>query len=133
MNLLLDFIEVEFGLRPVESPGESIVFLPQFVAIVGVALERTSIWISLYGAAHQFDGNDTVAGQYPTWRKFHVQNRRPDIARAKTLILRACENYKRDQPVSDWDEMIRFAEQRWIDNRNAEERRDRMRRLIEEL
>src|SRR4051812_13982067 len=74
MNLLLDFIETEFGLLPVESPGWSIVILPQFVAIVGTAIWETSIWVSLYGKKHQFDGSDTSPGKYPSWRNFQVQN-----------------------------------------------------------
>jgi hypothetical protein len=49
MNLLLDFVEIEFELLPVESPGESITFIPPFVALVGAALWDTSIWVSLYG------------------------------------------------------------------------------------
>src|SRR5438552_18057457 len=69
MNLLLDFIETEFGLLPVESPGESIVFLPSFVALVGTSLCDTSVWVSLYGQANQFDGNDTENGKYPDWRR----------------------------------------------------------------
>ena len=46
MNLLLDFIETEFGLLPVESPGWSITFLPPLAAVVGTALWDTSIWVS---------------------------------------------------------------------------------------
>ena len=133
MNLLLDFIETKFGLQPVESPGESITFLPSFVAIVGVALWDTSIWVSLYGEEHQFDGNDTVAGQFPTWRKFHVQNRHPDITRAKYLIQQACENYTRSQRNPNWDDMVRDAEERWLENRNAELRRARRQQLWDDL
>ena len=122
MNLLLDFIEAEFGLLPVESPGWSITFLPPFVAIVGTALWDTSIWVSLYGKEHQFDGNDTVIGRYPNWRNFHVQNRDQDIARAKKLIEQACENYKHDHPNPNWNEMVRDAEERWLKKRRQEQR-----------
>jgi hypothetical protein len=86
-----------FGKRcrlPVESPGESITFIPPFVALVGTALWDTSIWVSLFGEEHEFDGHDTVIGKFPHWRRFHVQNRSEDIVRAKQLIQRACENYK---------------------------------------
>jgi hypothetical protein len=64
----------------------------------------------LYGEEQDFDGNDTVAGQFPSWRKFHVQNRDEDIATAKTLIRKACENYKRSQGYQNWDDMLRDAE-----------------------
>lgn len=69
MNLLLDFIETEFGLLPVESPGWSITFLPPLAAVVGTALWDTSIWVSPYSEEHEFDGDDTVVGQFQHWRK----------------------------------------------------------------
>ena len=133
MNLLLDFIETEFGLLPVESPGESIVFIPPFVAIVGTALWDTSIWVSLYGEEQDFDGNDTVAGQFPSWRKFQVQNRDEDIARAKTLIRKACENYKRTQGNRNWNDMLREAEERWLENRRQELVRARREQILRDL
>lgn len=130
MNLLLDFIEMKFGLLPVESPGESITILPPFVALVGTALWDTSIWVSLYGEGHDFDGNDTVIGKFPSWRRFHVQNRDSDIVRAKNLIQQACENYKRSQGCPHWDDMVRGAEERWLDNRAQEVRRARRQQLL---
>ena len=133
MSLLLDFIEEEFGLVPVESPGESITFLPPFVAIVGAALWDTSIWVSLYGQEHEFTANDTVRGQFPDWRKFHVQNRAEDTARAKELIKQACANYKRSQGNGDWDELVRSAEERWLEKRAQELRRARIQLRIQLL
>lgn len=133
MNLLLDFIEAEFGVQPVESPGESITFIPPFVAVVGTALWDTSIWVSLYGEEHDFDGNDTVPGQFPSWRKFHVQNRSDDIARAKTLIRKACDNYKRSQEYADWADMVQAAEERWLENRNQELIRAKVQELLRGL
>jgi hypothetical protein len=133
MNLLLDFIETEFGLLPVESPGESIIILPSFVALVGVALWDTSVWVSLYGEQNDFDGNDTVIGQFPNWRKFHVQNRDNDIMRAKNLIQQACENYRRSQGYRHWDDMVRDAEERWLDNREQEKTSARRQQLLRDL
>ena len=133
MNLLLDFIELEFGLLPVESPGESITFLPPFVAVVGTALWDTSVWVSLYGEEHEFDGNDTATGKFPGWRRFQVQNRGKDIARAKTLIQKACENYTRNQRNPDWDEMVRDAEERWLEARRRELSRANYKKAIREL
>ena len=133
MNLLLDFIETEFGLLPVESPGESIVFLPSFVAIVGTSLWDTSVWVSLYGQANQFDGNDTETGKFQDWRRFHVQNRSSDIARAKTLIQQACENYKRNQGHPNWDELVRNAEERWLERRRQELMQARTQQLLRDL
>lgn len=133
MNLLLDFIEAEFGLLPVESPGESITFLPSFVAIVGVALRDTSIWVSLFGSAHEFDGNDTVDGKFPTWRSFHVQNRGPDVVRAKSLIKQACENYKRSQGYLELHEMVHAAEERWLERRERELKRAKWEALLRDL
>jgi hypothetical protein len=133
MNLLLDFIEAEFELQPVESPGESITFIPPFVAIIGTALWDTSIWVSLYGEEHDFDGNDTVAGQFQSWRKFHVQNRSEDIARAKTLIRRACDNYTRSQEHIEWFDMVRAAEERWFENRNRELTWAKVQQLLRDL
>jgi hypothetical protein len=129
MNLLLDFIDTEFGLLPVESPGESIIILPPFVALVGTALWDTSVWVSLYGEEHDFDGNDTVIGKFPNWRRFHVQNRSEDIVRAKSLIQQAYDNYKRSQGYPNWDDMVRDAEERWLENR-ARERREAKRQQI---
>jgi hypothetical protein len=130
MNLLLDFIEEEFGLLPVESDGESLVFMPPFVALVGVALRDTSIWVSLYGSENDFDGKDLTAGKYAGWRSFHVQCRDPDVLRAKELIRRACENYRRQHPGQTWDEMVGNAEKRWLHKRNNDVRRDLFRSLM---
>ena len=133
MNLLLDFIEMEFGLFPVESPGESITFLPPFVAIVGTALWDTSVWVSLYGDEHEFDGNDTIIGQFKNWRKFQVRNRGEDIARAKKLIQQAGENYKRNKGYPNWDDMVRDAEDRWLDARRRELSRAEYQKAIREF
>jgi hypothetical protein len=137
MGLLIDFIEMEFGLLPVQSPGESVTFLPPFVAFVGAALWDTSIWVSLFGQQYQFDGKDTVLGQNPNWRKFNVRNRSEDITRAKNLIQQACENYKRSQAHLGWDEIVQAAEQRWLDNRNRELQQaayqKRLRQLLDDL
>ncbi len=133
MNLLLDFIEAEFGLLPVESPGESITFLPPFVALVGTALWETSIWVSLYGREQDFTGNDTVCGQFQDWRKFHVQNRSCDIARAKELIRQACSNYKQNQGNEDWENLVRSAEERWLERRAQKLRNARRKQLLREL
>jgi hypothetical protein len=133
MNLLLDFIETEFGLLPVESPGESTTFLPPFVAFVGSAVWETSIWVSLYGQEREFDGDDTVPGKIPNWRRFHVQNRREDIARAQILMRQACENYKRNQGNPNWDDMVRAAEERWLENRNRELREALYQKAVRDL
>lgn len=133
MNLLLDFIEMEFGLLPVESPGETITFLPPFVALVGTALWDTSIWVSLYGDEYEFDGKDTEKGKFRHWRRFHVQNRDKDIVRAKELILKACENYKRSQGNIEWEYLIIASEQRWLERRSQEIRDAERARLIREL
>ena len=130
MNLLLDSIETNFGLLPVESPGWSITFIPPFVALVGTALWDTSIWVSLFGEEHEFDGHDTVIGMFPHWRKFHVQNRSEDIVRAKQLIQQACENYKRSQGYPNWDDMVREAEERWLENRERELREARRQQFL---
>ena len=123
MNILLDFIEMKFRLLPVESPGESITFLPPFVALVGTAVWRTSIWVSVFGDKNDFDGNDTVIGQFQHWRKFHVENRGTDISRAKKLIEQAWENYRRHQGNASWEDMVRNAEQRWLRRREQELKR----------
>lgn len=133
MNLLLDFIEMEFGLQPVESPGESITFLPAFVAIVGTALWDTSIWVSLYGKERDFGGLSTVVGQYRNWRKFQVQNRDADIEQAKKLIRCACENYKRDHTGLEWLDLVVTAEERWLDNRERELRKAQYRAILRDL
>lgn len=107
-------------MLPVESPGESITFIPPFVAIVGTALWDTSVWVSLYGQERDFEGDDTSNGKIPNWRRFQVQNRGEDIARAQCLIQQACRNYTRDQRTSNWDDMVRAAEQRWLNKRKRE-------------
>jgi hypothetical protein len=133
MNLLLDFIEKEFGILPVESPGESITFLPPFVAIVGTSLWDTSIWVSLLGEQYEFTGNHTVRGRFKNWRKFHVQNRDEDIEIAKKLIRQACANYKRNQGNINWDQMVLAAEERWLDSRIMELNRARIGQMIRDL
>jgi hypothetical protein len=134
MRLLLNFIKNEFELLPVESPGESICFLPQFVTILArPALWDTSVWVSLYGQEHDFTGNDTTRGKFPDWRKFHVQNRSEDIIRAKELIKQAYANYIRNQGNGNWNQLIHSAEERWLEDREQERRRARRSQLLNEL
>ncbi len=124
MDLLLDFIHAKFRMLPVESLGWSITFLPPFVALVGTAIWDTSIWVSLYGQEADFDGRDTVPGKFRGWRKFHVQNRGSDIARATQLISQACENYRRDKGFPEWNELVHNAEKEWIRARRREDVRE---------
>ena len=132
MDLLLDFIEENFRILPVESPGETICFLPRFVAIGGTALEDTSVWVSLHGREHEFD-LPTVPGMYPAWRKYHVQNRGSDIGRAKNLILQACRNYIRDKGNPEWDDMVREAEESWLRERRRERARAAKREFLRDF
>src|SRR4051794_13524128 len=60
----------------------------------------------------------------------HVQNRDTDIAKAKVLIQRACENYKRDHAGQSWDVLVRSAEKRWLDKRDEEIRWALVRSLL---
>jgi hypothetical protein len=91
------------------------------------------VWVSLYGEERDFDGNDTVIGQFPSWRKFHVQNRSEDIVRAKNLIRQACENYKWSQGSPKWDDLVRDAEERWLDNRARELREARRQQILRNI
>ena len=133
MNLILDFVQAEFGLLPVESPGWSLEFLPPFAVILSAAVWDTSVWVSLHGKAHQFDGRDTVPGKNPNWRKFNVRNRSEDITRIKRLLRQAHANYRRDQSHLGWDEIIHVTEARWIENRQRELREAKRQQILWDL